>query len=119
MKQLNESKQHYSIKLDKITLCPYKKQHVPMYNSWMDDSQLLLFTGSEKLTLQQEYQCQHQWTIDKTRDTFIILYDGTPVGDVNIFFSEWLQPNEAEINVMIADSGFRGKGIATTVIQMM
>jgi len=34
------------------------------------------------------------------------------IGDVNLFFAEWIEPYQAEINIMIALKNERGKGYA-------
>lgn len=41
------------------------------------------------------------------------------VGDVNLFFSEWIEPNECEINIMIAEKKYRGRGIAARVLRIV
>jgi RimJ/RimL family protein N-acetyltransferase len=38
------------------------------------------------------------------------------VGDINLFFSKWIEPNQAEINIMIARRDHRGKGFAREVL---
>jgi L-amino acid N-acyltransferase YncA len=40
------------------------------------------------------------------------------VGDVNLFYGEWLDPATFEINVMIADQASRGKGLAKLAVLM-
>lgn len=39
------------------------------------------------------------------------------IGDVNLFFSEWIEPNQAEINIMIAVKSERGKGYAGEILR--
>jgi RimJ/RimL family protein N-acetyltransferase len=41
------------------------------------------------------------------------------VGDINLFFHDYLEEHEAEINIMIGEQNFRGKGIAQKVLSMM
>lgn len=41
------------------------------------------------------------------------------VGDINLFFSEWVDKNQCEINIMIAEKGFRGKGVATQALRIV
>jgi len=37
------------------------------------------------------------------------------IGDVNLFFHAYIEENEAEIDIMIAEENFRRKGIAQQV----
>ncbi|KAK2998641.1 hypothetical protein RJ639_023716, partial [Escallonia herrerae] len=62
-----------SLEGGKVILVPYMKEHVPKYHQWMQDPVLLAATGSEPLTLDQEYQMQLSWTQDPFKQTFIIL----------------------------------------------
>lgn len=48
----------------KVILVPYTAAHVPKYHEWMRDPALLQATGSEPLSLDEEYQMQHSWTVD-------------------------------------------------------
>lgn len=49
---------------EKVVLVPYMREHVVRYHQWMQDPALLLATGSEPLTLDQEYQMHLSWTND-------------------------------------------------------
>ena len=91
-------------------LVPYRAEHVARYHEWMQDPALLEATGSEPLTLDEEYEMQNSWRDDETKCTFIVLarsllkdvdvnettvgHDfiqksiGAMVGDVNLFLSE-------------------------------
>ena len=53
-----------SIAGERVILVPYMKEHVPKYHQWMQDPALLESTGSEPLTLDEEYQMQLSWTQD-------------------------------------------------------
>ncbi|CAK9133345.1 unnamed protein product [Ilex paraguariensis] len=53
-----------SLEGEKVILVPYMKEHVPKYHQWMQDPALLQATGSEPLTLEQEYEMQLSWTQD-------------------------------------------------------
>lgn len=53
-----------SLEGERVILVPYMEEHVPKYHQWMKDPALLQATGSEPLTLDQEYQMQQSWTQD-------------------------------------------------------
>lgn len=89
------------------------------YHQWMQDPDILFLTASEPLTLEQEYENQLTWLADPTKYTFILKADGHFIGDVNLFFHAYLEPNEAEIDVMIGDKDFRQKGYAREAVRLM
>ncbi|KAJ7964736.1 N-acetyltransferase 9-like protein [Quillaja saponaria] len=107
--------------------------HVPKYHEWMQDPALLEATGSEPLSLNQEYQMQLSWSQDQNKQTFIILDKemvvgdfvyGDPhveamVGDVNIFMNDLDNSELAEIEIMIAEQKSRGKGLGKESVLMM
>ncbi|XP_076764620.1 N-acetyltransferase 9-like protein [Xylocopa sonorina] len=129
-----------------VILVPYKKKHVKRlvsftsyrlstlvcmdtnirhflnlsrYHEWMKSAELRYLTGSEALTLEEEFQMQQQWHQDQDKCTFIILEKSVfaetgdeieaMIGDTNLFFNELDQPNSAEIEIMIANVASRGK----------
>lgn len=116
-----------------MILVPYMKEHVPKYHQWMQDPALLQATGSEPLTLDQEYEMQLSWTQDPNKRTFIVLdkemvdgdlIQGHPhveamVGDVNIYMNDLDDSQMAEIEIMIAETKSRGKGLGKEAILMM
>lgn len=53
-----------SVEGKKVVLVPYMREHVPKYHEWMQEPSLLQATGSEPLTLDQEYDMQLSWTQD-------------------------------------------------------
>lgn len=77
-----------------MSLRPYLKAYIPKYHEWMCDKELLELTGSEPLTLAEELANQKSWLEDPTKYTFIVFHEETMVGDVNLFFSEWIEPYE-------------------------
>ena len=54
-------------------LVPYRKEHVSKYHEWMKDPSMLEATGSEPLSIQEEYEMQESWRDDKEKCTFIVL----------------------------------------------
>ncbi|KAG9064809.1 N-acetyltransferase 9 [Linnemannia hyalina] len=90
-------------------------------------------TASEPLTIEEEYEMQESWRVDENKCTFIILARETPeqeitpenalaqpmVGDVNLFFNDHDDPHSAEIEIMIAESSCRRKGMGLEALRMM
>ncbi|KAL3714626.1 hypothetical protein ACJRO7_006517 [Eucalyptus globulus] len=122
-----------SLEGERVVLVPYTAAHVPKYHEWMQDPALLAATGSEPLSLDQEFQMQRSWTLDPLKQTFIILdremmdgkyVQGEPhveamVGDVNIYMNDLDDPQMAEIEIMIAEPKSRGKGLGKESVLMM
>ncbi|XP_071878844.1 alpha/beta-tubulin-N-acetyltransferase 9 isoform X4 [Bombus fervidus] len=85
----------------------------------MKSEELRYFTGSEMLTLEEEFQMQKRWHQDQDKCTFIILEKTAfttsgneieaMIGDTNLFFNESDQPNTAEVEIMIANVTYRRK----------
>ncbi|XP_078230714.1 alpha/beta-tubulin-N-acetyltransferase 9 isoform X22 [Callithrix jacchus] len=115
----------------KVVLVPYTSEHVPRYHEWMKSEELQRLTASEPLSLEQEYAMQRSWREDADKCTFIVLdaekwqaQPGTTeescmVGDVNLFLTDLEDPTLGEIEVMIAEPSFRGKGLGTEAVLMM
>ncbi|XP_057461370.1 GCN5-related N-acetyltransferase 9 isoform X2 [Actinidia eriantha] len=122
-----------SIEGETVILAPYMKEHVPKYHQWMQDPALLESTGSEPLTLDEEYQMQLSWTQDPHKQTFIVLdkelvagdfihgqaHVEAMVGDVNIYMNDFDDSQMAEIEIMIAEPKSRGKGLGKESVLMM
>lgn len=118
---------------ERVILVPYMKEHVPKYHAWMQDPGILQATASEPLTLDQEYEMQLSWSQDILKHTFIVLdkdlivgdfvhgqpYTQAMVGDVNIFMNDLDDSHIAEIEIMIAESKSRGKGLAKESVLLM
>ncbi|KAJ8246413.1 hypothetical protein GJAV_G00267470 [Gymnothorax javanicus] len=113
-----------------VVLVPYSRDHVPRYHEWMSSPELQKLTASEPLTLEEEYDMQSSWREDDDKCTFIILdkqlwadpavqEQECMVGDVNIFLTDPDDPSLAELEVMIAEPSYRGKGIGKEVVRMM
>ncbi|GAB2233748.1 hypothetical protein Droror1_Dr00002977 [Drosera rotundifolia] len=122
-----------SLEGEHVILVPYTKSHVPKYHEWMLDPFLLQTTGSEPLSLEEEYQMQISWTKDPNKKTFIVLDKGlvvadfvngeahveAMVGDVNIYMNDMDDPKVAEIEIMIAEPKSRGRGLGKESVLMM
>ena len=115
-----------------VVLVPYKRYHVEKYHEWMQSTELLEKTASESLSLEEEYTMQHKWWLDDDKCTFIILNKNesllsesrdmeiiTMVGDVNLFFNNEDDKNEAELEVMIAEPADRRKGYGKEAVKLM
>lgn len=50
-----------------VILVPYKEKHVKRYHEWMKSAELQYFTGSESLTLEEEFQMQKRWHQDQDK----------------------------------------------------
>ncbi|KAF7204075.1 alpha/beta-tubulin-N-acetyltransferase 9 [Nothobranchius furzeri] len=114
----------------KVVLVPYNEEHVPRYHEWMKSPELQQLTASEPLSLDQEYDMQKSWKEDDDKCTFIILdkqrwadpsvdEEQCMLGDVNIFLTDPTDLSLAELEVMIAEPSYRGKGIGKEVTLMM
>ncbi|KAM5580442.1 GCN5-related N-acetyltransferase 9 [Rosa sericea] len=130
---MEKEKESVSLEGGKVILVPYMKQHVPKYHEWMQDPALLQATGSEPLTLDQEYQMQLTWTQDPNKQTFIVLdkqmvvgefkhgeaHVEAMVGDVNLYMNDLDDPQMGEVEIMIAEPKSRGKGHGKESVLMM
>ncbi|KAM7381265.1 hypothetical protein PAMA_012216 [Pampus argenteus] len=114
----------------KVVLVPYNVAHVPRYHEWMKSPELQQLTASEPLSLDQEYDMERSWREDDDKCTFIILdkqrwldpsveEEQCMMGDVNIFLTDPSDPSLAELEIMIAEPSYRGKGIGKEVVRMM
>ncbi|XP_069373879.1 alpha/beta-tubulin-N-acetyltransferase 9 isoform X2 [Paralichthys olivaceus] len=113
-----------------VLLVPYNEHHVSRYHEWMKSPELQQLTASEPLTLEQEHAMQRSWREDDDKCTFIILdkqlwtdpdveEEQCMVGDVNIFLTDPTDPSLAELEIMIAEASYRGRGIGKEVTRMM
>ncbi|XP_072935710.1 alpha/beta-tubulin-N-acetyltransferase 9 [Epargyreus clarus] len=113
-----------------VILVPYRECHVSKYHKWMTSEELLKLTGSEPLTLDQEYDMQRKWREDDDKCTFIILdkakFDitndeiGSMIGDTNIFIIDKnLDHPIGEIEIMIAEESARGKKFGWEAVILM
>jgi len=119
----------------KCILVPYTRDLVEQYHAWfVADEELLDATGSELLTIEEEYENQESWRTDESKLTFLIRdktnTSHTLCGDINCFFSDFekdqfvdcevSQPDGlvGEINIMIAEKASRRKGIAEEALEI-
>ena len=113
----------------RVILTPYKPDHVQKYHTWMQDPELLFLTGSEPLSLDEEYEMQRKWVKDEDKCTFIVLDRETMektsnevsamIGDTNVYFPDPDDLTVGEIELMIAEKSFRSKGYGKEVLQLM
>lgn len=96
--KLNEKTQLFG---KACVLVPYEAAMVPRYHLWMQDAELLELTGSEPVSLEDEYKMQVSWREDNDKLTFVVLdrareadpelgpiaNGGAMAGDVNMFFN--------------------------------
>ncbi|KXN73940.1 n-acetyltransferase 9 [Conidiobolus coronatus NRRL 28638] len=125
---------NYNTVLDseKLTLVPYRPEHVAKYHDWMEDEEIREQTASERLSLKEEYEMQESWKNDQDKCTFIILdkvqslsngsdevYKPKMIGDVNIFIHDFDGEKHGELELMIAEKSYRKKGYGTQAIFLM
>ncbi|XP_063208514.1 alpha/beta-tubulin-N-acetyltransferase 9 isoform X3 [Chroicocephalus ridibundus] len=114
----------------RVTLVPYTSAHVPRYHEWMQSEELQRLTASEPLSLEQEYEMQRSWRDDADKCTFIVLdrerwsgqaraEEDCMVGDVNLFLTDAQDPTLGEIEIMIAEPSYRGRGFGKEATLMM
>lgn len=114
---------------DNVILVPYQEKHVKRYHGWMKSTELQHLTGSEPLTLEEEYKMQKSWVADKKKCTFIILDEKTfvttndevesMIGDTNLYFNELYDDHSAECEIMIAEEKARGRKLGWQAITTM
>jgi RimJ/RimL family protein N-acetyltransferase len=109
---------------ERVALVPYRPQHVPTYHEWMQRTELLEATASERLTLEEEHANCRSWHDDEAKCTFIILRrcaDGSEamVGDCNLFLGVDDDPVAAEIEVMVAEEAARRGGCASEALTLL
>ncbi|MGH0147447.1 UNVERIFIED_CONTAM: hypothetical protein FKN15_069919 [Acipenser sinensis] len=113
-----------------VVLVPYNPEHVPRYHQWMGSAELQKLTASEPLTLEQEYEMQKSWREDDDKCTFIILdkhrwadpsvpEQDCMLGDVNIFLTDPEDTSLGEVEIMIAEPSYRGRGFGKEVTRMI
>eukprot|EP00095_Tigriopus_kingsejongensis_P000504 snap_masked-scaffold367_size194084-processed-gene-0.32 protein:Tk00504 transcript:snap_masked-scaffold367_size194084-processed-gene-0.32-mRNA-1 annotation:"n-acetyltransferase 9-like" len=122
---------HTQISGAQVTLVPYEAKHVERYHAWMQCPDLQELTGSEPLTLEDEYRMQETWRDSQDKCTFIILQRGSSaastndlgsmVGDTNLFLStdEDSVRLTAEAEIMIAEPSARGHGLGWEAMAFM
>ena len=114
-----------TIQGSKVVLVPYRREHVAKYHEWMRSEELQELTGSEPLSLEEEFRMQEAWRNDPDKCTFIVLArnrlkDGDEVkamvGDTNLFLQE---DGVAEAEIMIAEVEARGGGLGWEAMLLM
>ncbi|XP_063992650.1 peptidyl-prolyl cis-trans isomerase FKBP8-like [Diachasmimorpha longicaudata] len=113
----------------RVVLVPYREEHVEKYHEWMKSPELQHLTGSEPLTLQEEYEMQKSWREDENKCTFIVLdaeiYSKTKdeivsmIGDTNLYFNDPDDAHTSECEIMIAEERARGRKMGWEAIVLM
>ena len=108
---------------NRLVLVPYLPHHVSQYHHWMCDPELLRLTCSEPLSLEEEFENQKSWLCSSDKLTFILLApsaDGglTMIGDCNAFMHPH-EPQQAEVEVSIAERGYRRQGFAQEAVRLL
>ncbi|RHY85375.1 hypothetical protein DYB35_008142, partial [Aphanomyces astaci] len=91
----------------------------------MKDPFLLEMTASEPLSLEEEQQMQVTWREDPTKATFIVFAttdtetEDEMAGDVNLFFNDDEDTANCEIDIMVAEARYRGKGVGREAVLLM
>ena len=62
-----------TIQGSRVVLVPYRQEHVVKYHEWMKSEELQELTGSEPLSLEEEFRMQQTWREDPDKCTFIVL----------------------------------------------
>jgi RimJ/RimL family protein N-acetyltransferase len=124
------------VKGRRLVLVPYLPHHVPRYHDWMQRPELLEATCSEPLTLEEEQENQVAWLQSSDKLTFILLAPQaladccgemqslslenlTMIGDCNVFVPHDVDEQGVEVEVMVAEQGFRGKGLAKEAVLLL
>ncbi|KAM8992215.1 alpha/beta-tubulin-N-acetyltransferase 9 isoform 1-T1 [Ara ararauna] len=111
-----------------LHVCAHGKGRTWLYHEWMQSEELQRLTASEPLSLEQEYEMQCSWRDDADKCTFIVLDterwpgqadEDCMVGDVNLFLTDPEDPTLAEIEIMIAEPSYRGRGFGKEATLMM
>lgn len=115
----------------RCVLVPYEAKYVARYHAWMQNEELLRLTASERLTLDEEKSNQQSWRHDEKKLTFIILErakcflkrdDRFPAsamaGDVNAFLTVADEPASCEVDVMVAASAMRRRGVGREAVRL-
>ncbi len=91
----------------RVRLVPYEREHVPQYNEWMQDEELLRLTCSEPLSLEEEYANQLSWREEKHKVTFIVCHappgdDAATDGEGRVVRSELTRGMAGDVNAFLS-----------------
>ncbi|XP_018645514.1 hypothetical protein Smp_017450 [Schistosoma mansoni] len=112
----------------RLFMVPYLRVHVPKYHSWMQDSWLRETTSSEQLTLDEVLKQLYQdyWSLNNIKveldESQLNIHENAEIysmiGDINLFitYSHTINDFEGELSVMIAESKYRGQGLAAEAL---
>ncbi|KEG07977.1 putative N-acetyltransferase [Trypanosoma grayi] len=94
--------EHVLVCGSRLRLVPFLAQHVPRYHQWMCDPELLQFTASEPLTLEEEYENQREWLCAEDKLTFILLAPLTMILDKQTIEEVLADSSEKDVDESIS-----------------
>jgi RimJ/RimL family protein N-acetyltransferase len=107
-----------------LRIRPFGLEYVDVYTQWMQipDLRQLTCTPDDAMNNYDQVNDTQQELWNDSSCLVMIMEvvtdrSTTPIGDVSVFMHEWMgDGNQAEIDVMIANPEFRGKGIAQDAV---
>jgi RimJ/RimL family protein N-acetyltransferase len=96
--------------MPELKLVDFTQEFVQIFHKWMQEEEVLQLTSTDPMSLEDvtNLSCQ---SLKGHCIVKIILLDGVPIGDVDLFYSvdeDLLRAGE--INILIAEKQYRSKG---------
>jgi len=107
-----------------VYLEQFALRHCDKYSQWMQDPELLELTKSDPMDFTQVVQLQKDMEVSESAWMSIVMCRTTNqmIGDVGIYAHEFLAEEDgdcvAEINLMIAEKSWRGKGLGKQIVEL-
>lgn len=105
---------------ERIALGPIRKDHLPLYQQWMNQLETTRFLRMGVFS----YENEEDWYARMARSeklVYLTIYsypDLRPIGGTNLFDIDYAN-RTAELGIMIGDTASRGKGLGTEAVQLM